>query len=854
MKKKSNNSTSKQPLVIQQLIVKAPQRKVYDVGNWRTAMRSADTGRVKALYDLFDDMLLDGVLFDAMQKRIDAVINSELTFVDAGGQEVPEVAQLIDTLAFEALLTEIMHKKFYGRMGVEIDLTDGILTVAPIPAKHINLDNRNILINDGDETGMPYDGDDRLLILGERRDFGLLLKAVQYAIYKRGGYGDWSQWVELFGMPQRIGKYNTHDPESRRLLEEALEKAGSAPYVVVPKEAEIETRSAGTNSGDSYNEFRQACNEEMLITILGQTLTTVQGDRGARSLGEVHKDVEESKNRSDLRFVQRVLNQYVLPMLEARGVPVSGGAFVFPKAAEALTVNDIVQLSAIMDIPQSYLHEKYSIPVPEEGEPVARRQSSPMFAADMDDPDGDDDDNGDVKNSDRSLFRRLRDFFAKAPATTGAMTGGHLMRLSDDATFNDRLIARVADGASSRFDPELFRYFADDFLKAVRPAFESLLNNVDVTYNHNEDAYITSLEMSLFQFSAAKTLAEVQELNRIMRDSTGFEDFRKKANEVCTAFNVNWQRAEYDTAVLFAESAANYQRLFKQVNIFPYWKYVTVGDGLVRPEHAALNGVILPYNDPAWSKIFPPNGWRCRCRVAGVMKHEASNVDFNEMRKLVDDYYKTDDWKRTEASGFDVNPGRLTEVFQRNQQYIRKFPEKAKSHLESLRYYDYGLDSFSKKVAAATVEAPKFDGDKTEWFANNKIFDDYKGRKITMPEKVFNTHTSKKYEKVRVPLLNCIRDVLANPDELWLADYKGSLKNLYFIKFYKDKVINVVCELKTDMSYEVSTWFEIEQSPRLTKGKVTRKQRRVRDPRWMYRRGLLIKSNGESNNPPLPTD
>ena len=361
---------SKEQLVIHQIVVKTPQRKVYDVGNWRTALSSADNGRTKQLYDLLDDIMIDGVLSDAVQKRIDAVTNSELTFQNAAGEEVEEIADLMDTTAWEDLLTEILKKKIYGRSGIEMTFNDGF-NVEPIPAKHINLKNRTILRQDTDEIGIPYEGDSQLLILGKDRDFGLLLKAAPYAIYKRGGFGDWSQWIELFGMPQRIGKYNTYDPESRKLLEEAFDKAGSAPYVVIPKEADVETKEGGTGSGSSYNEFRQANNEEMLITILGQTMTTVQGEKGARSLGEVHKEVEEGKNKSDLRYVQRVLNQKVLPMLEARGYPVAGGKFIFPKAAEQLSVAEVVQLSDIMDIPQSYLHEKYSIPVPKDGEPVA---------------------------------------------------------------------------------------------------------------------------------------------------------------------------------------------------------------------------------------------------------------------------------------------------------------------------------------------------------------------------------------------------------------------------------------------------------------------------------------------------
>lgn len=132
-------------------------------------------------------------------------------------------------------------------------------------------------------------------------------------------------------MPQRIGKYNTYDPESRKLLEEAFDKAGSAPYVVIPKEADVETKEGGTGSGSSYNEFRQANNEEMLITILGQTMTTVQGEKGARSLGEVHKEVEEGKNKSDLRYVQRVLNQRYSPCWRREGIPLLAESSFSPK-------------------------------------------------------------------------------------------------------------------------------------------------------------------------------------------------------------------------------------------------------------------------------------------------------------------------------------------------------------------------------------------------------------------------------------------------------------------------------------------------------------------------------------------
>jgi len=254
------------------------------VSTWRSALRSADSGRAKVLYDLYDDLLIDGVLSDAASKRTEALCNSELTFVNEKGESVDEMLSLIDTLAFEEMLSTIMSTRFYGRSAFELSFEQG-LGVHPIPAKHVSLETQSILINDSDQEGIPYLGDNFILALGKPRDRGLFLKTAPYAIWKRGGFGDYAQWLEVFGMPQRIGKYSSYDSESRRLLEEALSKAGSAPWVVIPKESDVETvnNTGSGSSGTSYNDFRKACNEEILITILGQTLTTIQGEKGARS-------------------------------------------------------------------------------------------------------------------------------------------------------------------------------------------------------------------------------------------------------------------------------------------------------------------------------------------------------------------------------------------------------------------------------------------------------------------------------------------------------------------------------------------------------------------------------------------
>ena len=824
-------SKATEPVIVNQVIVKAPQRKVYDVGDWRNALRSADSGRVKSLYDLFDDVLIDGLLADAISKRIDAVLNSELTFLDKDGKEVEEIAAIMDTTDWEELLRQIMNERIYGRSGVEFIYTPDGFHVAPIPPKHINLYNKCIVINDTDEKGIPYEGDSSLLVLGHERNYGLLLKATPYAIYKRGGFGDWSQWVELFGMPQRVGKYNAYDPESRKLLEQAMEQAGSAPYIIIPKEAEVETKEAGNGNGTSYNEFRQACNEEMLITILGQTLTTVQGENGARSLGEVHKEVEEGKNRSDMRFVQRVLNNRVLPMLEARGYPVSGGKFVFPQSAEQLSVSDIVQLSDILPIPQSYLQEKYSIPVPDNDEPIARRQAPTFEPTDIEGLEVSTSRETKPKTkaqlSDHSLLKRLRDFFAQAPTMMGANSKStSLTNLSDD-TLDNRLIKRVSNGTASYFDAELFEYLSNDLLNAIHTAFKRPVNNADYVYDNIDPAFVTAMEQNLFHFSAAKTLAEVQQLNQLYRKAKTFEEFSREAAKVCAKFNKVWQKTEYDTANLTAEAAANYQRLIKKANRFPYWQYVTAGDDRVREEHRKLNGVILFYEDNRWDKIYPPNGWKCRCRVKPLLKNEANESIVKASQQTVDEFFGTKEWANSVASHFDHNPGKRQHVFNANQMYVKKFPNKATKLMDKVTPDDWGLKhSYKQLIRDATKKINWYEGKAADWWNLHKKvveseevlpIEDFSNRTWHMDKKSFDEHTTdtKKKRAFRTKYLDTISKVMKDPDEVWLNKdpdmnqmQDNYLNQWLYIKYYENVAIVCVCKLQ-NQQMNFKTWYEL---------------------------------------------
>jgi len=521
-------------------------------------------------------------------------------------------------------------------------------------------------------------------------------------------------------------------------------------------------------------------------------------------------------------------------------------------------VPEIIQLSDILPIPQSYLHEKYNIPLPEPGEPIARRQAQPLFSV----PEGDSEeeetdeeaapDEGKVdapepdkkaakedaptsrkvKHADRdrgNFFTRLFDFFV--PARSYGRATSDILTLSE-ATLADALIRQTIETKGrAYFSADLFAYTHTELIRGLRKGYRRAdvrLADSGFVYNANDDAYITALEQNLFHFSAAKTLAEVSELNRLFRESKGYNDFRKKARALLKVYNEQWLRTEYNTAVSVAESASTYRRLKAQVRIFPFWEYRTVGDNRVRLEHQALEGLTLPTDDPRWQKIMPPNGWNCRCYITPRMKHEGENVDFEAMQKRCDDYLESPEWKQCEAQGFGINRANEAEVFTANQMYIHKFPNMSSKTLEKITPQEWGVrESVDTLKREAKNEVPKYEGSADEWFEANKVVEDgtellkvedYIGRVWQMAKAAFVTHSTNAVKKrgFRTEFLNAIREVAASPDEVWLARERKdrinkvkAIDNYVMIKYYKDEALAVAG--KVDKSkLTLKSWYVLK--------------------------------------------
>jgi len=408
---------------------------------------------------------------------------------------------------------------------------------------------------------------------------------------------------------------------------------------------------------------------------------------------------------------------------------------------------------------------------------------------------------------------------------------------------NEKLLQRVASGSASYFDEELFYWISGQLLQAFYHAFTGKKHQAfvsypqpQIAYGYTDPAILTAFELNVFHFSAAKTLAEIQQLNALFRKAGSIQEFKQEAEKITRVFNEQWMQTEYDTAYLVGESTATYQRLMQQAELFPYWQYRTQGDDKVRPTHAALDNLVLPYNDAHWNSIYPPNGWNCRCYVVPLMRHEADNIDFSLQRDRVAAYYQTPEWQSNQAQGWAVNRAQIGQIFTENQFYIRKFPGQAARYLNRLTYEQWGLPSVEKMRQQAADNLTAYRGTAAEWWDKLKKLDgepdvalltDYAGRKIMLMQENFVQHTTGSRAS-RVAYLQALLDTLHQPDEVWVNG-PDAYNQWVWVKYYQDEALVVIGQLSERLALTLNTWFPLME--------------RKKSVVMKYRRGLLLRSS-----------
>jgi phage gp29-like protein len=368
-------------LIIQNTVITQIQRQQIDIGKWRNALKSAESitnPNRTALYDIYSDIELDTHLTSVMSKRKAAILKKKIIFERDGKEDEAVMAQ-IESPWFHRFMNDLLDTIGWGHSLFQFYKEGDWIAYDLIPRKHVKPEKGIITKNQSDQDGLLYrDGQfPNVLEVKYYTALGLLVKAAPWVIYKRNGVGDFAQFAEIFGQPMREGIYDGYDDEARKKLVSDLTAAASSPVFVHAQGTEvkiIDTPFKASSVG-IYDKLIEVCNAELSKLILGNTLTTQQGENGARSLGDVHKEGEEDINITDEQFVSDTLNYDMTDIFANLGINTAGGVFTINEPTSIdLTQRIAVDIQVANKVPVSddYFYETYGIPKPDNYEELKR--------------------------------------------------------------------------------------------------------------------------------------------------------------------------------------------------------------------------------------------------------------------------------------------------------------------------------------------------------------------------------------------------------------------------------------------------------------------------------------------------
>ena len=96
----------------------------------------------------------------------------------------------------------------------------------------------------------------------------------------------------------------------------------------------------------------------------------------------------------------------------------------------------------------------------------------------------------------------------------------------------------------------------------------------------------------------------------------------------------------YHTGKQTAYAAGRWQRIQNSKERMPYLQYMPSLSTHQRDDHKQYYGLVRPVDDPIWTKIYPPNGFGCKCWVKQLSTKQAEKIGISKPIELETDTIK----------------------------------------------------------------------------------------------------------------------------------------------------------------------------------------------------------------------
>jgi phage gp29-like protein len=321
-----------------------------DVDRLRQVIASAETGNVRDLFGLYRDVIMsDSHVQAEVNKRKLAVLGDTLSIQPPDKKDPNDVKaadfikeQIADFSGFTFTCGHLLDGNFFPmailekvfkpstRPGIRFDLR--CLNI--VQANDIDFTTGWLKLRKLDQHGGYLLGDleeadpNRFIIhrghLLSTADFwGGPMRSILFWWLLRSMSRDWwARFLERYGSPFIVGKYDQSDDASRMILTQAFNAATKIFGLVVSNETEVELiQAAAGQTGEAFERFHDRCNDEISKLIVGQTASSNMKSTGLGSgVSNQHEAVRQDLRQFDGKMLGETLrDQLFRPLLLING-------------------------------------------------------------------------------------------------------------------------------------------------------------------------------------------------------------------------------------------------------------------------------------------------------------------------------------------------------------------------------------------------------------------------------------------------------------------------------------------------------------------------------------------------------
>ena len=219
-----------------------------------------------------------------------------------------------------------------------------------------------------------------------------------------------------------------------------------------------------------------------------------------------------------------------------------------------------------------------------------------------------------------------------------------------------------------------------------------------------EDDFLNALRHNTAVFAAFKTHRLQNDVARQLMDSNGnlkpFERWKNDVQDITSHQCKAWLRTEYDTAVLRARQAANWQQFQREKDVLPNLEWMPSTSPNPGADHMPFWGTILPVDHPFWEQHRPGDRWNCKCDLRATDK-PTTTVPADPANA------------HDPQPGLDSNPGRTAQLFAPSHPYIANaYPGAREAVEKAVRKEEFQeiKKEARKTLQGTTISHPKLKG------------------------------------------------------------------------------------------------------------------------------------------------